>query len=57
MFVSRLFNSPHIFVTHAIIIHMPDAGIAAPQRRLPQIPLLFFESFLFQLAFVCSANK
>src|SRR5262245_27471208 len=25
------------------------------QRRLPQIPLLFFEYFLFQLGFVCSA--
>src|SRR5262249_46399115 len=25
------------------------------QRLLPQIPLLFFEYFLFQLAFVCSA--
>ena len=54
-FVARLFYSSHNFVSPAIIIHTPDARITAANAASRKSHCFFFEPFLFQLAFVCSA--
>ena len=54
-FAARLFYSLHSFISPEITIHTPDARIAASGAPSRKSHCFFFESLLFQLAFVCNA--